>query len=105
MHQHLRFPIYVIANRAGVVVVNTKGKDCVLLFHSRELAEDQIEKINGSHRQLGTLHALAVPDVAALREGLHDFSPSVTCAVWDPTGTPAGFMHVLFEDLLLSLSG
>lgn len=100
----LHYPVYVVASRDGVVVVNTKSQDCILLFHSRELAVQQIDKIQASHPQLGPLHALPVPDAQALREGLKDLPPNVSCAVWDPTGTPAGFNHVCFDDLLLALS-
>jgi hypothetical protein len=46
----LRFPVFVIAGRDGVVVVNTCGKDCILLFHWRELAKKQIDKLQASLR-------------------------------------------------------
>ena len=101
----LHFPVYVVASRDGVVVVDTKGKDCILLFHSRELAVQQIYKIQSAHSKLGPLHALLVPDAQALREGLKDLPPDITCAVWDATGSSAGFVHVCFADLLLALKG
>lgn len=100
----LSYPVYVIASRDGVVVVKTDGKDCILLFHSRELAEQQIDKIQASHPSLGSLHALPVPDGQALRDGLKNLPPDITCAVWDATGTPARFNHICFDDLLVALS-
>jgi len=100
---NLSYPVFVVASRDGVVVVATKGKDCILLFHSEELALEQIEKIRCSHPQLGPLHALPVANAAALRDGLKDLPADVTCAVWDPTGSSAGFYHMCFDDLLKTL--
>ena len=96
----LCYPVYVVASHDGVVVVKTDGKDCIMLFHARDLAERQIEKIQSSHPLLGSLHALAVPNVKVLRDGLKGLPADVTCAVWDPTGTPAGFAHVAIDELL-----
>jgi hypothetical protein len=104
MNLSLRYPVYVIASRDGVVVVKTDGKDCIMLFHAKDPAEQQIEKIQSAHPLLGSLHALPVPNSEALREGLKELPLDVTCAVWDPTGTPAEFNHVCLDDLLLALS-
>ncbi len=104
MAASFHYPVYVVASRDGVVVVNTDGADCILLFHSQQLAEKQIEKIRSSPPQLGLLHALSVPSAQALREGLKGLPNGITCVVWDPTGTPAGFKHVCLDELLLDLS-
>ncbi len=99
------YPVYLVASTNGVVVVvNADGTDCIMLFHSRDLAEQQIDKIQSTHPHLGSLAALPVPSAQTLREGLKELPPDVTCAVWDPTGTPAGFKHVGLDDLLRNLS-
>ena len=104
MSMIIHYPIYVIASRDGVVVVNTNGQECILLFHARELAERQIAMIQTSHPGLGVLHALPVPDAQALREGLRSLPENVNCAVWDPQGTPMGFTHVGVDELMLRAS-
>jgi hypothetical protein len=96
----LQYPVFVIASRDGVVVVTPGGKECVLIFHDQDLAEEQIQAIQVSHPQLGGLHALPIPDAQSLREALNSLPSDVTCAVWDPTGTPAGFSHVCLDELL-----
>ena len=96
----LWYPVFIIASRDGVVVVNTDGKDCIMLFHAKDLAEKQIAKIQPSHRRLGLLHALPVPNAKGLRDGLRGLPADVTCAVWDPTGTPVGFTHVGVDELI-----
>src|SRR6476659_3114281 len=53
----LRYPLYLIANDNGVLVANTGGKDCVLLFHRKELAERHIAEANVIDR----LYPLAIP--------------------------------------------
>ena len=105
MDLSLRFPVFVIASDNGFVVVKSDEKDCIMLFHSKELADLQIKKISPSHRSLGPLHSLTVTNAALLAEGLQELPPDVTCAVWDPTGTPAGFVHVAVDELLRLASG
>ena len=100
---NLSYPVYVVGSRDGVIVVTTGSKDCILLFHSEELAVEQIEKIRVSHPQLGPLFPLPVANAAALRDGLKDLPANVTCAVWDPTGSSAGFYHMCFDDLLKNI--
>ena len=99
----IQYPVYLIASRDGVVVVNADGQDCIMLFHAKDLAEQQIEKIQSAHPRLGALRALPVPDAEALRDGLKGLPPEITCAVWDPNGMPAGFNHVGIDELLGSL--
>ena len=96
----LHYPVYVIASRDGIVVVKTDGNDCILLFHAKDLADQHVEKIKSSQPLLGPLHSLAVPNAEALADGLESLPTDVTCAVWDPTGTPAGFSHVAVDELL-----
>src|SRR4249920_2119454 len=91
MGSTFQFPVYVIASQDGIVVVKTDGKECILLFHASDLAHQQIKRIQVSHPDLGALRALLVPDADALRIGLESLPPDITCAVWDPTGTPGGF--------------
>jgi hypothetical protein len=98
----LHFPVYIIANRDGVAVVVTDGKDCIMLFHEREIAERQAELIESTHPELGSLHPLAVPNAGELREGLRSLPAEVTCAVWDPLGSPAKFNHMGVDDVLLA---
>jgi hypothetical protein len=95
----LHYPVYVIASCDGVVVVNTNGKDCILLFHAKDFAEQHIKKIQSSRQLLGSLHAMPVPDADALRDGLEGLPADVNCAVWDPTGPSAGFVHIAIDDL------
>jgi hypothetical protein len=101
----LRYPIYIIANRDGVVAMNISSKDCILLFPARSLAEEQIKKIRLSRPQLGPLHALPVFSVEALREGLESLPKDVSCAIWDPTGRPSGFVHVAVGEVLRLAGG
>jgi hypothetical protein len=98
------YPVYVVASSDGVVVVATDGKDCILLFHARDIAEQQIARIQASHPRLGPLHALPIPNEQALREGLQDLPQNVTCAVWDATGPSTGFQHICLRDLLIALA-
>jgi hypothetical protein len=100
MGPKLKYPVYLIASRNGVVVVTIDGNDCILLFHARDLAEKQIEKIQSTHPALGPLHALAVPNADSFREGLKGLPDNITCAVWDQTGAPAAFNHVGVDELL-----
>jgi hypothetical protein len=102
---NLSYPVYVIGTKDGVVVVTTEGNDCILLFHSEELAVEQIDKIRISHPQLGPLYALPITDAAALRNGLKDLPTDVKCAVWDPIGSSAGFLHMGLDELLKNISG
>ena len=96
----LPYPVYVIASRDGVKVAMTEGKECILLFHTKDLADQHVEKIKSSQPLLGALHSLAVPNAEALADGLESLPANVTCVVWDPTGTPAGFSHVAVDELL-----
>jgi hypothetical protein len=100
---NLSYPVYVIGTKDGVVVVAREGKECILLFHSEELAVEQIDKLRVSHPQLGPLYALALADASALLEGLKDLPSEVTCAIWDPTGSSAGFLHMDLDELLRNI--
>lgn len=96
----LSFPVFLIGSIDGVVVVKTDDGECIMLFHSKELAEEQIQKIERSHPQLGTLRALEVTSAALLAEGLQGLPSDVTCAVWDPTGGVGAFTHLSVDELL-----
>ena len=39
MAPSLRYSVFVVASRDGVVVVGIGGKDCISLFHAKKLAE------------------------------------------------------------------
>jgi hypothetical protein len=62
------------------------GKDCVLLFHRKELADP-----------------LAIPDADSFREGLESLPREITCAIWDATVVPHGFIYMDMVDLFLAL--
>ena len=96
----LRFPVYILASQDGVVVVSSEGKDCIMLFHERGLAERQSQQIQSAHQHLGRLRPLAVPNAAALREGLQSLPPDVTCAVWDQTAAVGRFNHIGIDEIL-----
>lgn len=100
---NLTYPIYVIANQDGALVLHSHGEDCVLLFHSRELAQWHIMH-NPRFAMRPALHALAVPDVRALRDGLQQLPAEVTCAMWD-ADTGASPIHTGVEELLHALQG
>jgi hypothetical protein len=101
----LRFPVFLIGSVDGVVVVKTDEGECIMLFHSKQLAEDQIQKIGRSHPQLGILYALEVTSAELLADGLRELPADVTCAVWDATAGIGGFTHVSVEELLRSAGG
>ncbi len=99
----LRYPIYVIANQEGVLVVKVDDEECVLLFHDRELAQRHIYA-NPGIATGATLRPLAVPDAESFEEGLRGLPANVTCAVWD-AGAQRGFIHIGVDELLLALTG
>jgi hypothetical protein len=99
----LRYPIYVIANHEGVLVVNKDGQDCVLLFHAIELAQRHIDQ-NRAMATKTTLYPLAVPNAEALREGLQSLPAEITCAVWDATGIQGNFVQMGVDELLRAVS-
>jgi hypothetical protein len=100
MAANLDFPVFILATRDGVVVANTGDRDCFMLFHAKDLAEQEIAKIQRSHPNLGLLHALSVPNAQALRNGLKSLPADVVCAVWDPQATPAGFAYIGIDELI-----
>jgi hypothetical protein len=95
----LRYPLYLIANDHGVLVSTSGGKDCVLLFHRKELAERHILEAE----LLGRLYPLAIRSKDAFREGLESLPREITCAVWDATVVPHGFIYMDMADLFLAL--
>jgi hypothetical protein len=95
---NLRYPLYLIANDKGVLVVNKNGKDCVLLFHRKELAERHIAEANAIGTSL-LLYPLAVPDADAFRQGLKSLPADITCAIWDATIVSHDFAHVGMNEL------
>jgi hypothetical protein len=102
MHPPLRYPVYLIANAKGVLVGNANGKDCVLLFHRKELAVRHIADTEA----LGAttpLYPLAIPDAEAFRQGLESLPADITCAIWDATVVPCTFVYMELDELLLVL--
>jgi hypothetical protein len=95
----LRFPVYVLANGDGVLVINNGDHDCVLLFHDRARALRHIEET----RSLGStmvVYPLAVPDAEALRQGLESLPPDINCAIWDATLEHGEFVSIGLHELL-----
>lgn len=99
MRPAMRYPLYLIANDKGVLVANTHGKDCVLLFHSKQLAERHIAE-NTETQTTMLLYPLAVPDADAFRQGLESLPDSIHCAIWDATVAPGTFVYMEMHDLL-----
>ncbi len=99
MYPALRYPLYLIASDEGVLVANTGGKDCVLLFHRKELAERHISEA----QVMGPLYPLAVPNAEAFRNGLESLPADITCAIWDATVVPCAFVYMALDDLYLAL--
>jgi hypothetical protein len=97
----LRYPLYLIANDKGVLVAKTDGKDCVLLFHRKELAERQ----NAEAKVIGHLYPLAIPSAEAFRQGLESLPADIACAIWDATVVPRAFVHMGLHELFLALDG
>ena len=95
----LRYPLYLIANDEGVLVSNSSGKDCVLLFHRKEFAERHIAEA----KVIGPLYPLAIPNADAFREGLESLPAEITCAIWDATVVPRAFVHMDMVELFLAL--
>jgi hypothetical protein len=96
---HLRFPVYVLANSEGVLVVNNDGDDCVLLFHDETQAVRHIEET----RSLGAkmvVYPLPIPDAESLRQGLESLPSEITCAIWDATLESGEFVSVGIHELL-----
>lgn len=99
MSTALCYPLYLIANDKGVLVANSSGKDCVLLFHRKELAERHIVEA----QWIGPLYPLEIPNAEAFREGLESLPADVTCAIWDATVVPCAFVYMEMDQLFLAL--
>ncbi len=99
MSSSLRYPLYLLANDRGVLVANASGNDCVLLFHSKELAERHLV----GAKVIRGLYPLAIPDAEAFREGLESLPLEITCAIWDVTTAPGAFVYMGMSELLLAL--
>jgi hypothetical protein len=95
----LRFPVYVLANGDGVLVVHNDGDDCVLLFHDKVHAMRHIEETKSLGSPL-VVYPLAVPDAEALRHGLESLPADITCAIWDATLDAGAFVSVGIHELL-----
>jgi hypothetical protein len=95
----LRYPLYLIANDKGVLVANSSGKDCVLLFHRKELAERHIAEV----KVMGQLYPLAVPNAEAFRQGLESLPADINCAIWDATVAPGTFVYMGMNDLFRAI--
>lgn len=96
----IRYPVFLIANLDGIVAARINGKDCIMLFHAKYLAERQIEMIESSHPLLGVLFAVPIRSAEALRNALELLRDDTTLAVWNPVSIRAGFTHVAIDDLI-----
>ena len=96
----LRYPLYLIANDEGVLVASSSGKDCILLFHRKDLAERHIVEA----RLVGRLYPLAIPNAEAFREGLESLPADIACAIWDATVVPRTFVYMGLDELFLALA-
>jgi hypothetical protein len=99
MSPALRYPLYVIANDKGVLVAKSSGKDCVLLFHRKELAERHISEAT----LIRGLYPLAIPNAEAFREGLESLPADISCAIWDVTVAPGAFVYMGMNEIFLAL--
>jgi hypothetical protein len=99
LNRALRYPLYLIANDKGVLVAKTDGKDCVLLFHRKELAERHIAEA----KVIGPLYPLAIPSAETFRQGLESLPTDITCAIWDATIVPRAFVYMGMDELFLAL--
>jgi hypothetical protein len=97
----LNYPVFLLASSAGVVVIRTEDHDCITLFHQRELAQRELERVRASHPALAPLQVLAISNQRALRDGLRGLPRETSCVVWGPAGTPSD--RVSLEELLRSL--
>ena len=98
----IAFPIFVIGNADGVLVLTSDGNDCILLFHDRQHADRHISEA----RKIGSdlpMFPLAIPDAVALREGIGTLPADVTCAIWDATLSGGSFTHVGVDEILESV--
>ncbi len=95
----IRYPLYVIQNDRGVLIAHSSTKECILLFHRKELAERHI----AAAKFVGHLFPLAIPDAEHFREGLEGLPASVTCAIWDATSLPGTFAYVGVTELLRTI--
>jgi hypothetical protein len=84
------------------LVAHTVGKDCVMLFHSKELAERHIVEAYIIGR-LHPLYPLAIPSADAFRQGLESLPTHVTCATWDATVAPQVFLYMEMGELFTAL--
>lgn len=95
----IRYPVYVIANYDGVLVVNNDGEDCLLLFRDRAHAERHIQETKSMGSKL-EVYPLAVPDAESFRHGIESLPPDVRCAIWDANLDHGEFVHVDIEEVL-----
>ena len=98
----LRYPVFVIANQQGVLVAHESGNDCILLFHSKDVAELHIQQVAASGAEV-PLYPLEIADADALRAGLASLPPDITCAIWDATATARKFVHTAIDELFDAL--
>jgi hypothetical protein len=98
----LHYPLYLIANDKGVLVANSAGRDCVMLFHHKETAERHIAEATVIER-LHPLYPLAIPNADAFRQGLKSLPADISCAIWDATVVPSAFVYTDLDELFLAL--
>ena len=95
----LHFPVFVLASSEGVLIVNHEGHDCILLFHDWAHALRHIAETKSLGSKL-TINPLAIPDADAFRQGLESLPSDITCAIWDATLEPGGFVSVGIHEVL-----
>ena len=99
----LRFPVYVIANKDGILVATIDGRDCVLMFDSEELAANHIAT-NDALGGITIPYPVELPDLNALRQCIQCLPPNITCALWDGSNQPDRFRAIGLGDLIHALS-
>lgn len=104
IHHTWRYPIYTVAvgREEQIVVVDADGKECILLFNAKELAELYIAQSvdAGLSASLGVIR---IGDAGQFQQGIEHLPAEVTHAIWDTTLEPQYFKMVSIDELLRSL--
>jgi hypothetical protein len=95
----IHYPVYVLANHDGVLVVNNDGEDCLLLFRDLMHAERHIQETKSIGSKL-EVYPLPVPDAESFRHGIESLPADVRCAIWDAALHDGEFVHVDIDEVL-----
>jgi hypothetical protein len=103
----LRYPVFAVVapdedGEDGLVVVEVEGKECILLFRSREVGELYLEQLQ-SAAQPGAFGLQEQRGDEELRHLLDQLPPSVEGVVWDSSLRPRAVMMTTVPDLLAVL--